>query len=128
MLFRIHDEYLQTLHKYSYRHSVSLQSSIANNIVLSKIKTMFGKELEDAVWAGRYFNHSPHQPCIRHIAGFKQMDGWKNRFMTKLRHVANLELSASKHLVRRDKLLHKSGGSSVLATGKNRSVVGNFMG
>jgi hypothetical protein len=53
-LLRIRDEYLQTLHEYSYGHSASLQSSIANNIVLSQIKTMFGKELEDAVWEGRY--------------------------------------------------------------------------
>ena len=49
-LFRIRDEYLQTLHK----HSSSRQSSIANNIVLSQIKEMFAKELEDAVWAGKY--------------------------------------------------------------------------
>jgi hypothetical protein len=68
----------------------SLQSSIANNIVLSQIKMMFGKELEDAVWEGRYYNHSPHKPCIRHIAGFKEMDSWKNLFMTKLQHIATL--------------------------------------
>jgi hypothetical protein len=40
----------------------------------------------------------------------------------------NLELLASKHLVRRDILLHKSGGSSALATGKNGLVIRNFMG
>jgi hypothetical protein len=59
--FWIRDEYLQTLHKYSYRHSAFLQSSLANNIVLSKIKTMFEKELEDAVLLESFTAQTLHQ-------------------------------------------------------------------
>jgi hypothetical protein len=47
-LFRIRDEYLQTLYKKPRRFN----STTARNIVPSKIKAVFAEELEEAVWVG----------------------------------------------------------------------------